>query len=86
MQTVRADTLAACCCVSIAAADSAVHVMVALLEASHRNMMTAMDAELHTPTVQQQGSALQHTVMALLHTGDTTQQHQNIAQAEETAH
>ncbi len=85
MQTVMADALAACCCASIAAAELA-HVMVALLGPSHRYMMTAMDAKLQTHTLQQQSSAMQHTIIALLHTRDMTQQNQNIQQADETVH
>lgn len=81
-----ADALAACCCASIAAAELALHVMVALLGPSHRYMTTATDAKLQTHTLQQQSSAMQHTIIALLHTRDMTQQNQNIQQADETVH
>jgi len=86
MQTVRADTLAARCCAAIAAAELAVHIMVALLGPSYNDMMTATDAESQRHTLQQKGSAPQHTIMALLHTRDIAQQNHNIAQAEETVH
>ena len=43
-----ADTPADRCCAFVAAAELALHVMVALLGPSHRNMMTDADAESQT--------------------------------------
>jgi len=59
---VMGDTLAACYCASIAAAELAVHVMVALLGPSHRNTMTETHAEsqTHSATRGQRNAAHHH--------------------------